>query len=126
MSSDKDKAIRENIKKVKTMNTFLSNVSIDGNENDCHVWQGKWKEQKGYGYFPVYFTEKKKSVNVRAHRFAYAMYYGADALPAGVEGGNRQVLNHLCFNRLCVNPLHLEVVTNAQNVSPNKRKQKNA
>jgi hypothetical protein len=45
---------------------------------------------------------------VRAHRFAYELLVGP--IPAGLH------LDHLCRNRRCVNPAHLEPVTNPENV----------
>ena len=43
----------------------------------------------------------------RAHRYAWSELRGA--IPDGLH------LDHLCRNRLCVNPDHLEVVTQAVN-----------
>jgi hypothetical protein len=43
-----------------------------------------------------------------AHRFAYLEFVGP--IPDGL------VLDHLCRNKKCVNPDHLEPVTNAENL----------
>lgn len=138
MPSKSDIAIEENIKKQHTIDTFFKQVYIrkadhaiiaDSPEeflkqiyDPCHIWQGQ--QSNGYGRFTVYSTKLGKKYTTRAHRFAYALAYGFDALPEGVESGDRLVLNHLCHNRLCVNPEHLEVITNNENLSPLKRKPK--
>ncbi len=56
---------------------------------------------KGYGYLGV----GKKLV--RAPRFAYELLVGP--IPRNRE------LDHLCKNKRCVNPAHLEVVTHREN-----------
>ena len=137
MLSKADQAIKENILKPQTVETFFKHVYIrkaddaiiaDSHEefmkqiNDpCHIWQG-YKSDRGYGWFTLYSKEGSFIAKVKAHRFAFAYHYGFDALPAGVEGGKRNVINHLCHNTSCVNPLHLESITHQQNCSPEKRK----
>lgn len=69
-------------------------------ETNCTVWIGS-TNNKGYGLI---------SVNGKAelaHRIAYEAEYGP--IPEGM------VIDHLCRVRNCVNPMHLEAVTSAEN-----------
>lgn len=78
---------------------FDSNV-IPEPMSGCFLWIGG-VFNTGYGQF---CTSAK---TWRAHRFAYVRARGP--IPEGL------VLDHLCRNKLCVNPLHLEAVTNRVN-----------
>jgi len=128
MLSKKDQAIKENIKKPGTVETFYKYVYVR-KSNDaiiadpCHLWQGQI-DHKGYGSFSVYSKEYGKSLPVKAHRFAYALKHGFSALPKGVTSHPDYVINHICHNTACVNPGHLEVITFEANGSRDKRKPK--
>ena len=75
-------------------------------ESGCWIWtgslQGKgWK--KGQGYSAIRFNNKL----YRGHRLFYEHFKGP--IPEGRQ------LDHLCRVTCCVNPNHLEPVTNAVN-----------
>lgn len=70
-------------------------------ENGCWVWRG---EIIARGYGRVRVGGKKKLV----HRVVFEYFNGT--IPDGL------VIDHLCRNQLCVNPEHLEPVTQGENV----------
>lgn len=83
---------------------FWSKVDTSG---DCWEWLGR-RGADGYGRFDA--PEGDTWCSWLAHRYAWR-----DAhleLPDGLV----LVLDHLCRNRGCVNPKHLEVVTRGENV----------
>lgn len=69
-------------------------------ENGCVLWIGG---DNGLGYGRFWFNGR----TVYAHRWAYEHAFGA--IPDGLH------LDHLCRTPSCVNPDHLEPVTQRQN-----------
>ena len=67
----------------------------------CWLWTGTITSL-GYGQFMV------DGRTVSTHRWSYEHHVGP--IPSGL------VIDHLCRVRNCVNPEHLEPVTNAENV----------
>lgn len=76
---------------------FWDKVEVVGN---CFVWMGS--KRKGYGRF------KLNGKSETAHRISYEMFKG--------DIPKNHIIDHLCKNPNCVNPVHLEVVTQKENV----------
>lgn len=84
------------------MKRFWSKVDIKG-PDECWTWTANTHRQ-GYGFFK--FT---KAQNRLAHRVAYELAYGVPLVPA-------QKILHKCDNPCCVNPVHLMLGTQRDNV----------
>jgi len=82
---------------------FMGFVSPEPNTG-CWLWLSG-HDADGYAQF---FEGRGPGFEQRAHRFAYKHFVGP--IPDGL------VLDHLCRNRGCVNPKHLEPVTNRENI----------
>lgn len=88
-------------------------VKVGGpDENGCMPWLG-YIRPDGYGDFGI-----GNHRTTLAHRWAYEHYVGQ--IQREDEEGRRLSLDHLCFNRACVNVDHLELVTQQENVQRGK------
>lgn len=79
---------------------------IQRDDNGCWIWTGSLR--RGYG--SIGGDDGKRKF---AHRALYEILVGP--IPDGLK------LDHLCRTLACVNPAHLEPVTQAENVRRGKR-----
>lgn len=88
---------------------------VDSIEHDEET--GCWHRYKnmqgavGEKYPALVWKVEGKRIQCRANRYAYTLWVGP--IPEGL------VIDHLCNQQTCVNPAHLEAVTQAEN---NRRK----
>ena len=71
----------------------------------CWTWSAG-RDFYGYG---VLWLNERKSKRISAHVASYMIHFGP--VPSGLQ------IDHLCRNRACPNPKHLEAVTQQVNLS---------
>lgn len=79
---------------------FWTKVLV-GLNDECWLWIGS-KDRKGYGQFRVASNKTNK-----AHIFSYVLHFGL--IPKKLH------VDHKCSNTSCVNPFHLQLLTNKKN-----------
>ena len=102
--------------KAKTIkHRFWSKVNKDGplpdipgwDKGPCWLWAGKPSPSTGYSRLSVRLGSNRWKMR-EAHSVAYELVIGP--IPKGKQ------LDHLCRNRACPNPYHVEPVTRKENI----------
>lgn len=85
---------------------IASNVVVQsaGFSSACHIWTGSDSGSGRGGGYPRMCLDGQ---TVAVHRVVYTNVYGY--VPS------KKQIDHLCRNRMCVNPDHLEMVTHREN-----------
>lgn len=87
---------------------FLGKINATSGSSDCWEWRGA-PISSGYGQFvPNRTVSGQRAKPILAHRYSYELFVAP--IPEGLY------IDHLCRNKMCVNPAHLEPVTQAENV----------
>jgi hypothetical protein len=114
---DFSKVVLCEVKPEDALGVFAKNLparfvkSVRFQSDGCWIWVGSTKHpprypQHAYGQYCVKPSRTQPKF-LSAHKFAYLACVGP--VPDGLE------LDHICHQKLCVNPVHLQVVTHQKN-----------
>lgn len=86
------------------MAIFYEHLAASRRTEGCWPWAGGM-HKLGYGHASIPGPPRKKGM---AHRMVYEYLVGP--IPPGMT------IDHLCYNRGCVNPAHMRLVSQSENV----------
>jgi hypothetical protein len=86
---------------------FLTKIEDYSDSSKCWIWKGS-RSIGGYGQVGInHHSRHEPGTRLMAHRVSYTVLIGE--IPEG------KVIDHRCRVRACVNPWHMEVVTQKEN-----------
>jgi hypothetical protein len=88
---------------------FAKCIATAEHIEDCWIWPMS-SASHGYGQIGWGIKGEPRGL-VLAHRLSYALFCAP--IPEGMT------VDHICRNRLCFNPAHLRMLTNAENARDN-------
>jgi HNH endonuclease len=99
-----DPTFNEQILGSEAVARFWERVQM-ASASQCWLWTGPLTQQGKHAYG----VASLRGVADKAHRVAYRLKVGA--IPEGMT------VDHLCREKLCCNPAHMEIVTAAENTA---------
>lgn len=95
----------EEVHKYSVTTRLVEKIEVDrSNPDGCWIWTGAI-DHYGYGVFKLHGSSNRV---IKAHNAVFTHEEGE--IPAGFE------LDHLCLNKVCVRPSHLDIVTRSENI----------
>ena len=91
---------------------FIAKVHINVGTG-CWEWHA-YTDRKGYGRMLVGSRTDGSRTCAYSHRFSYAHF--REPIPPGLT------IHHTCHTPRCVNPYHMELMTNEQNAKESYRR----
>jgi hypothetical protein len=99
---------------------LVANTSEPQSEQDCWRWTAR-TDREGYGIINLYVPGLRRNATLKAHLLLYVWLESGARTPDDLflaykeQAASGLELDHLCTERWCVFPDHLELVTGQQN-----------
>lgn len=98
----------------KLIKLFWERVNRPSDPDECWIWIGG-KASDGYGVIHRISASGRK-LFIRAHRISWTIHNGE--IPSGL------VICHKCDRRICVNPVHMFLGTQSDNLNDARKKER--